>query len=202
MMAARRPGSFPFATAMCSEASRCLRRDIAAVPSMPQDLQQFPTTGDDIEKPSCSRPRPRAALSASIAYLNPMPFPMSFPMSTTVAIAATGLSMNSDSRPDCENFCAAGLVIEARCRSRSIMTGNGRFFFKVFFRVFRRSVDDRRRERHRASMTRPAAQKFSQSGRESESHARGRKLLEALRHQRNGGKLEKKTLKKNARCRS
>ena len=44
----------------------------------------------------------------------------------------------------------------------------------------------RHRERHRASMTRPAAQKFSQSGRESESHARGRKLLEALRHRRNG----------------
>ena len=62
--------------------------EFSAVPSMPQGFQQFPTTGDDIEEPSCSRPRPRAALSASIAGLNPMPFPMSI----TVAIAATHVS--------------------------------------------------------------------------------------------------------------
>ena len=33
--------------------------------SMPQDFEQFPTTGGDIEEPSCGRPRPRAALLAS-----------------------------------------------------------------------------------------------------------------------------------------
>ena len=65
MITARRPGSFPFAKAMCSEGARCLLRGTAAVASMPQDFEQFPTTDGDIEEPSCGRPGPRAALSAS-----------------------------------------------------------------------------------------------------------------------------------------
>ena len=44
MMTARRPGSFPFAKAMCSEGARCLLRGTAAVPSMLRNYQQFPTT--------------------------------------------------------------------------------------------------------------------------------------------------------------
>ena len=62
--------------------------EFSAVPLMPQGFQQFLTTGDDIEEPSCGLPGPRAALSASIAGLAPMPFPMSI----TVAIAATHVS--------------------------------------------------------------------------------------------------------------
>merc|ERR1711895_402078 len=115
------------------------------------------TTGGDIEEPSCGRPGPRAALSASIADLGPMPFPMSI----TVAIAATHVSLyvvrrspagpcrlektlspaiSSGRRRTAPMHIAAGLAIGRRCpidhvRQRAL------FFQSFFFRVFRRSVD-------------------------------------------------------------
>ena len=88
MMTARRPGSFPFAKAVCSEGARCLLRGTAAVPSMLRDYQQFPTTDGNIEARRRTRPAWRAAVAASIAGVDPKPFPMLI----TVAIAATHLS--------------------------------------------------------------------------------------------------------------
>ena len=132
MITARRPGSFPFAKAMCSEGARCLLRGTAAVASMPQDFEQFPTTDGDIEEPSCGRPGPRAAVAASITGLDPKPFPMSI----TVAIAATHVSLyivrrspagpcrlektlspaiSSDRRRTAPMRIAAGPAIGARC---------------------------------------------------------------------------------------
>ena len=66
---------FPLSRRDAPGESRCLRCRRAAVPSMLRDYEQFPTTEGNVEARRRGPPGPRAALSASIADLGPMPFP-------------------------------------------------------------------------------------------------------------------------------
>ena len=88
-MGQSRPSCHQFATAVGAGESRCLCRRRAAVPSMLRDYQQFPTTDGNVEARRRTRPAWREAVPASIAGLDPSPFPMSI----AIAISATHASL-------------------------------------------------------------------------------------------------------------